>query len=414
MLFILSFLLFLGQGLGFQNSWTDPVPGSFELPSFTTFDYKWQDHNFSDLEKESIVYIFHPLDNTAARTRERNLKELNAVHAIVPVFAITEEGNWGSNREIEKRIEPQYPVLFSQPDLKLEAWIKTWNKSIPAALLVQNGTVVAHGEPFAMLMLVLDLKNNIDIPTFANSGLLGFWSQSPFTSIASEKIEPETNIADWMEWKELNSKEASLGDVKEEGVLMLKWSAKIGQSAKKNLIGSWLNRVIKTKPPENQTINSWLSKPLAEIQRMETLSQDSYGWINFLNQNFKQASVFFKEDAVLQEGFMSSISKVNSLLSKGLDPDLENPHEVLPAYFQEIFEEASASIRAPLFGYLNSMVEKQKQWWPESDPPLQWFFLKGVGAFFGENKEDAIIHFDKIKQDPVWMGILEKWGVDGL
>ena len=111
---------------------------------------------------------------------------------------------------------------------------------------------------------------------------------------------------------------------------------------------------------------------------------------------------------------MSSISKVNSLLSKGLDPDLENPHEVLPAYFQEIFEEASASIRAPLFGYLNSMVEKQKQWWPESDPPLQWFFLKGVGAFFGENKEDAIIHFDKIKQDPVWMGILEKWGVDGL
>jgi len=414
MLFILSFLLFLGQGLGFQNSWTDPVPGSFELPSFTTFDYKWQDHNFSDLEKESIVYIFHPLDNTAARTRERNLKELNAVHAIVPVFAITEEGNWGSNREIEKRIEPQYPVLFSQPDLKLEAWIKTWNKSIPAALLVQNGTVVAHGEPFAMLMLVLDLKNNIDIPTFANSGLLGFWSQSPFTSIASEKIEPETNIADWMEWKELNSKEASLGDVKEEGVLMLKWSAKIEQSAKKNLIGSWLNRVIKTKPPENQTINSWLSEPLAEIQRMETLSQDSYGWINFLNQNFKQASVFFKEDAVLQEGFMSSISKVNSLLSKGLDPDLENPHEVLPAYFQEIFEEASASIRAPLFGYLNSMVEKQKQWWPESDPPLQWFFLKGVGAFFGENKEDAIIHFDKIKQDPVWMGILEKWGVDGL
>jgi len=342
------------------------------------------------------------------------LKELNAVHAIVPVFAITEEGNWGSNREIEKRIEPQYPVLFSQPDLKLEAWIKTWNKSIPAALLVQNGTVVAHGEPFAMLMLVLDLKNNIDIPTFANSGLLGFWSQSPFTSIASEKIEPETNIADWMEWKELNSKEASLGDVKEEGVLMLKWSAKIEQSAKKNLIGSWLNRVIKTKPPENQTINSWLSEPLAEIQRMETLSQDSYGWINFLNQNFKQASVFFKEDAVLQEGFMSSISKVNSLLSKGLDPDLENPHEVLPAYFQEIFEEASASIRAPLFGYLNSMVEKQKQWWPESDPPLQWFFLKGVGAFFGENKEDAIIHFDKIKQDPVWMGILEKWGVDGL
>ena len=414
MLFILSFLLFLGQGLGFQNSWTDPVPGSFELPSFTTFDYKWQDHNFSDLEKESIVYIFHPLDNTAARTRERNLKELNAVHAIVPVFAITEEGNWGSNREIEKRIEPQYPVLFSQPDLKLEAWIKTWNKSIPAALLVQNGTVVAHGEPFAMLMLVLDLKNNIDIPTFANSGLLGFWSQSPFTSIASEEIEPETNIADWMEWKELNSKEASLGDVKEEGVLMLKWSAKIEQSAKKNLIGSWLNRVIKTKPPENQTINSWLSEPLAEIQRMETLSQDSYGWINFLNQNFKQASVFFKEDAVLQEGFMSSISKVNSLLSKGLDPDLENPHEVLPAYFQEIFEEASASIRAPLFGYLNSMVEKQKQWWPESDPPLQWFFLKGVGAFFGENKEDAIIHFDKIKQDPVWMGILEKWGVDGL
>ena len=54
MLFVLSFLLFLGQGLGFQNSWTDPIPGSFELPSFTTFDYKWQDHNFSDIEKESI------------------------------------------------------------------------------------------------------------------------------------------------------------------------------------------------------------------------------------------------------------------------------------------------------------------------------------------------------------------------
>tara|TARA_Y100000994_G_scaffold30782_1_gene21462 strand:+ start:4356 stop:5600 length:1245 start_codon:yes stop_codon:yes gene_type:complete len=414
MMIVFSFLLLLGQGLGFQNSWTDPVPGDFQLPNFATFDYKWQDHRFSDVEEKSIIYIFHPLDNTAARTRERNLKELNAIHAIVPVFAVTEEGNWGSNREIEKRIAPQYPVLFSQPDLNLEAWVQTWDKSIPAALLVQDGVVVAHGEPFAMLMLVLDLENNIDIPEFANSGLLGFWSQSPFTSIPPEQVRPKTNITDWIKWKEFNSGEASLTDVREEGILMLKWSSKIEKSAKKNLIGSWLNRVIKTKPPEGQTMDSWLREPLAEIQNMETLSQNSYGWINFLNQNFEQASTSFEKDALLQEGFMASISKVNSLLSKSLNPDLENPQEIVPAYFQEVFEEASASIRAPLFGYLNSMVEKQAQWWPESNPPLQWFFLKGIGLYFGENQEDAINHFDKIKQDPVWMSILEKWGVDGL
>ena len=414
MFIALSFLLLLGQGLGFQNSWQDPVPGDFELPVFTTFDYKWQDYQQSDVEQESIIYIFHPLDNTAARVRERNLKELNAINNILPVFAITQEGNWGSNREIEKRIKPQYPVLFSQPDLKLETWVKTWKKSIPAALLVQNGKIVAHGEPFAMLMLVLDLKNNIEIPAFANSGSLGFWSQSPFSTSKSDQAEAGTNIADWMQWKELNSKEASSANVKEEGILMLKWSSTVEKDAKKNLIAGWLNRVIKTKPPEGQTIDSWLLEPLAEVQNIKMLNHNSYGWINFLNQNFEQASVFFEEEAMLQEGFMASISRVNSLLSKSLNPDLENPDEILPAYFQAIFEEAPNSIRAPLFGYLNSMVEKQSQWWPGSQPPLQWFFLKGVGAYFGEDRESANMHFEKIKQNPDWMNILEQWGINDL
>ena len=63
------------------------------------------------------------------------------------MFAITHEGNWGSNRELGKGIEPEYPILFSQPDTNLEYWVESWKKRLPSALLVKGGEVLAHGEP---------------------------------------------------------------------------------------------------------------------------------------------------------------------------------------------------------------------------------------------------------------------------
>jgi len=403
----LTFSLFLfGQGIGFSTRWENPEPGEMLLPDFQTFDYEWREYSLEDVREFSVIFLFHPLDNTAAKTRERNLRELSTLNDFIDVFSITHEGNWGSNRELGKRIEPEYPILFSQPDTKLENWVESWKKSLPSALLVKDGEVLAHGEPLAILSIVLDIEAGFEIPSFANSGSLGFWS-----NVESLEDGPKSNLTKWLNWKHMNSQPPSSKSVLEEGLLMLGWSEKMGKKIKKNLAWGWLSRAIEAGPPKGQSPDVWLEEVLPEISFWEELEPDSHAWIYFLAQDFKNASIKFDQASIEEEGFMASVSAVNSLISKGLYENLDTPQVLLPALFQEIFTTARDSTRGPLMEYFLSMVQKQEAWWPGLKKPDHFYFVQGIARYYSKEKESSFQYFEKLENDPDWLNVLHSWEI---
>lgn len=404
-LFVLVYFFF-GQGVGFNTKWENPEPGDMKLPDFKTFDYEWREYSFQDVKDFSVIFLFHPLDNTAAKTRERNLRELHAVQDFVKVFSITQEGNWGSNRELGKRIEPRYPILFSQPDVNLETWVKSWKKSLPSALLIQNGAVIAHGEPLAILAIILDIRDGYEVPSFANSGELGFWSR-----IENLYENPVSNLQKWMNWKHLNSQSASSEEVLTGGLLMLDWGGMLDSRVKRELVWEWLNHAVNTGPPENKNPSEWLGSLLPNLKSTSGLRGDSYGWIHFLNGEFEKAALDFEKFANENDGFMSSVSKTNSLLSKSLDENLENPHEILPDFFWEIFTEARDSTKAPLIEYLSAMVKKQENWWGQQALPEHFYFLQGVVFYYMNEEEKALPYFEKLKDNPAWLKLFQDWEI---
>ena len=403
----LAFSLFLfGQGLGFSTRWENPEPGDMLLPDFQTFDYEWKEYSLEDVKDFSVIFLFHPLDNTAAKTRERNLGELSILNDFISVFAITHEGNWGSNRELGKRVEPEYPILFSQPDTNLESWVRSWKKSLPSALLVKGGEVLAHGEPLAILSVVLDIEEGFEIPPVANSGGLGFWSD-----IENLEDDPKSNLKKWLNWKHMNSQPTSSRVVLEEGLLMLGWSEKMGKKIKRNLAWGWLSRVIEAGPPEGQSPDTWLEGVLPEISSWEGLEPDSRAWVYFLAQDFENASIKFDESAIEGEGFMASISEINSLVSKSLYENLEAPQAVLPALFEKIFTTSRESTRGPLMEYFLSMVEKQEAWWPRLKKPDHFYFVQGIARYYSKDRESSFQYFEKLKNDPDWLSVLHSWEI---
>lgn len=418
MKFLLAFSFFIfGQGVSFNTQWIGSEPGEMFLPDFQTFDYEWQEYSLKDVEDSSVIFLFHPLDNTAAKTRERNLKELSALKDFIEVFSITHEGNWGSNRELGKRINPEYPILFSQPDTRLEGWVRSWEKCLPSALLVKNGEVLAYGEPLAILSIVLDTQEGFEIPPFANSGDLGFWS---FQNTDKKHLDPSveilenavpSNLTKWVNWKYMNSKTPSSKNILQEGLLMVQWAGEMGQKVKKNLVWDWLDRVIETGPPEGEAPSLWLKEILSKISSWEELDNTSYAWIDFLSGRFESASSRFEESAVKDEGFMASVYLVNSLVSKGLDKDIENPYLILPSFFQEIFESARDSTKAPLMRYFSETIKSQEGWWPESQKLDHFHFLQGVSLYYSNDEDASYPYFEKLKSDPGWLNVLQAWGI---
>ena len=209
----------------------------------------------------------------------------------------------------------------------------------------------------------------------------------------------------------MNSQPASSKNVLEEGLLMLGWSEKMGKKIKKNLAWGWLSRAIEAGPPKGQSPDVWLEKVLPEISFWEELEPDSHAWIYFLAQDFKNASIKFDQASIEEEGFMASVSAVNSLISKGLYENLDTPQVLLPALFQEIFTTARDSTRGPLMEYFLSMVQKQEAWWPGLKKPDHFYFVQGIARYYSKEKESSFQYFEKLENDPDWLNVLHSWEI---
>ena len=150
---------------------------------------------------------------------------------------------------------------------------------------------------------------------------------------------------------------------------------------------------------------------MPEISSWEGLEPDSRAWVYFLAQDFENASIKFDESAIEGEGFMASISEINSLVSKSLYENLETPQAVLPALFEKIFTTARESTRGPLMEYFLSMVEKQEAWWPGLKKPDHVYFVQGIARYYSKDRESSFQYFEKLKNDPDWLSVLRSWEI---